>query len=98
MPCAVAREISWRDNPWFPPVLREEMEFDRRRDPEKYLHIWEGGYRQSSEARVFKNWRVGGVDEFTTDANTVFYLGGDWGFAADPSVLVRAFLRGRSLF
>jgi phage terminase large subunit len=43
-PGAVVRRVSWRDNPWFPEVLRREMEFDKANDPDKYEHIWEGEY------------------------------------------------------
>lgn len=36
--------VNWRDNPWFPEVLRTEMEFDKANDPEIAEHVWEGGY------------------------------------------------------
>ena len=57
-PGTVTVEANHRDNPWFPGVLKGEMEYDLRRDPDKYAHVWEGKFRQSSEARVFRNWRV----------------------------------------
>jgi phage terminase large subunit len=88
-PNSVVRRVSWQDNPFFPKVLRTEMEWDRRRDPDKYLHVWDGGYERNSESRVFKNWRV---EEFETPANAILYCGGDWGFSVDPAVLVRCFL------
>lgn len=94
-PDAVVVHVNYRDNPWFPDVLRAEMEWDKRRDVEKYDHVWEGGYEHHSEARVFKNWRV---EEFTAPADAVFYWGADWGFSVDPSTLVRCHLIGRSLF
>jgi phage terminase large subunit len=97
-PDALVREISWRDNPWFPDVLRQEMEWDRRRDIEKYSHIWGGGYRKNSAAQVFTNWRVGEESEFQPAPDTVFRLGGDWGFSQDPSVLIRCYIVGRTLF
>ena len=56
-PGCVTVKANWRDNPWFPEVLRTELEYDKRRDPDKYNHVWEGCYRQSSAARVFNNWR-----------------------------------------
>lgn len=43
-PGSIIRQTSWRDNPWFPDVLRKEMEFDKAVNLEKYLHVWEGGY------------------------------------------------------
>lgn len=36
--------VNWRDNPWFPAVLRKEMLHDYRIDPERAEHIWEGAY------------------------------------------------------
>ncbi len=94
-PGAVVVEANYRDNPWFPDVLRMEMEYDRSRDADKYSHIWLGGYEQHSEARVFKNWTV---EEFERPAGTVHRLGGDWGFSIDPSVMVRCSIDGRRLY
>ena len=41
-PGAVVRKVTWRDNPWFPAVLRAEMEHLRATDPDAYNHVWEG--------------------------------------------------------
>ena len=83
------------ENPRFPKVLKAEMEWDRERDPDKYQHVWLGGYLRVSEARVFKNWKV---EAFETPADARFLFGADWGFARDPTVLVRCYLAGRTLF
>jgi len=88
-PNSIVRHVSWRDNPFFPDVLQTEMEWDRARDPDKYAHVWGGGYEKNSESRVFKNWRI---EEFETPENAILYCGADWGFAVDPAVLVRCFL------
>lgn len=85
----VCVQVNYEDNPFFPDDLREEMEYDRRRDPDKYLHTWRGGYLQNSEKRVFRNFIV---TDFETPANAQFHFGGDFGFAQDPSVLVRSFI------
>lgn len=94
-PGSIVREVHAEDNPWFPEVLRQEMEWDRDRDPEKYQHVWRGGYRRNSEARVFRNWTV---REFDTPDGARFRFGADWGFAIDPTVLVRCYLDGRTLY
>lgn len=94
-PDSVVVEVNYEDNPWFPAVLREEMEYDKRRNPEKYLHVWRGAYQTNSEARVFKNWTV---EEFERPKGTIFRLGADWGFSVDPSVLLRASIEGRRLY
>ncbi len=92
---AIVVEASYKDNPYFPNVLRKEMEWDRSRDPEKYDHVWMGGYERYSEARVFKNWKV---EDFETPSDATHYYGADWGYSVDPSVLVRCHVVGRKLF
>ncbi len=94
-PGTILVEANYLDNPWFPDVLRQEMEYDKRRDPDKYAHIWLGEYQKNSEARVFKNWRI---EEFEAPADAVFRFGADWGFASDPSVLVRFYIIGRVMY
>ena len=85
----VSREVGFQDNPYFPDVLHAEMERDKRRDPDKYAHIWLGKYASRSESRVFKNWRI---DTIEIPSNAKPYYGADWGFAIDPTVLVRCFI------
>jgi phage terminase large subunit len=94
-PGAVVVKANWSDNPWFPDVLRDEMEYDKRRDPDKYTHIWMGEYQRNSEARVFRNWRI---EEFETPKNVRLYFGSDWGFSVDPTVLVCCWIDGRRLY
>ena len=94
-PDATVLEVNFDGNPWFPDVLRQEMEYDRSRDPDKYAHVWKGGYLQNSTARVFRNWRV---EEFDAPADAIHRLGADWGFANDPTVLVRCHIIGRTLY
>ena len=94
-PNSVVVEANYSDNPWLPQELVDEMEYDKRRDPDKYAHIWLGKYQQNSEARVFKNWTV---EEFERPPGTVFRLGADWGFSVDPSVLIRCDIDGHRLY
>lgn len=94
-PDAIVVKSTYRDNPFFPEVLRKEMEWDRSRDIDKYNHVWEGGYEERSEARVFKNWKI---EEFETPSDATFLLGADWGYSVDPAVLCRSFVSGRKLF
>ena len=94
-PDSIVVEVNWQDNPWFPDELRKEMEYDRGRDPDKYRHVWEGQFASNSEARVFRNWLV---EEFDSDPTATFRLGADWGFATDPTVLVRCYIDGRRLY
>jgi|SRR5579875_2590832 len=44
---------TWRDNPWFPEVLRQEMERDKIRDEDYYLNVWEGQCVQVLDGAVY---------------------------------------------
>jgi phage terminase large subunit len=94
-PGSVVREVNYKDNPFFPNVLRQLMEYDRRRDPDRYNHIWLGRYLTLSQARVFKNWRI---EAFAPPTDAEFSYGADWGFSVDPSVLIRCYTTGKTLF
>jgi len=94
-PEAVVIEVNYMDNPWLPEVLRNEMEYDKRRDPDKYAHVWLGQYNKNSNSRVFHNWRI---EEFEAPADVTHRLGADWGFSVDPTVLVRCHVIGRTLY
>jgi phage terminase large subunit len=83
---AIVVEANWDDNRWFPDELRQDMERDRKRDPDKYAHVWEGQYRGLSEARVFRNWREGEID---VADNVVWFYGMDFGFANDETAALR---------
>jgi phage terminase large subunit len=94
-PDSVLVTANYMDNPWFPDELRKDMEWDRINRPDDFAHIWLGDYQRSSEARVFRNWKV---EEFDRPAGTIFRLGADWGFSVDPSVMVRCDIEGRRLY
>lgn len=94
-PASIVREVNYGDNPWFPDVLRVEMEYDRARVYDKYAHIWLGQYRRNSEARVFRNWRV---EDFDSPGGAEYRLGADFGFSIDPSCALRCYIEGRQIF
>jgi phage terminase large subunit len=94
-PGAIVVKANYRDNPWLPDVLLDELEYDQRRDPDKFAHIWLGEYQKNSEARVFKNWSI---EEFERPPGTIHRFGADWGFSIDPSVLVRCDIEGNRLY
>jgi len=52
-PDSLVIKASYADNPWFPEVLRQQMEVMKERDFEKYLHIWEGELKQLAEGAIF---------------------------------------------
>lgn len=92
---AIVVEANHDNNDFFPDALRQDMERDKRRDPDKYAHVWNGEYRGLSEARVFRNFREG---EETPPENVVWFYGCDWGFANDPTAALRCCILGETLY
>ena len=48
-------KVNWSDNPWFPEVLRNEMQELRKKDPDAWLNIWEGNCREILEGAIYAN-------------------------------------------
>ena len=89
-------KANYSDNPWFPEELRMEMERDKKNDYQKYLWVWEGECLGLSDAQIFRGKYV--VENFETPKNADFHFGADWGFANDPTTLVRSFIVGNDLY
>lgn len=88
--------VNYMDNPYFPEVLRNEMEYCKKVDYGKYEHIWLGKTVINTEVQVFKDKFE--LKDFCSDKNTQFFYGADWGFANDPTTLTRSFIKGRDLY
>jgi len=81
---AIIVPVNWYDNPFFPAVLREEMEGDFERDPEMAEHVWGGGYEIISEAAYYarliaKLEKAGHVGDFPHDPSLKVYTSWDIG-------------------
>lgn len=94
-PDCVVVETNWRQNPYLSDESRRDMDYDRRSDPEKFNHIWEGKYASNSNARVFRRWRI---EDFKVGDEWILRQGADWGFSVDPSVLIQCAIVGRKLY
>lgn len=46
-------ELNWRDNPWFPDVLKRTKDRDKRDRPDQYDHIWEGAFATVFEGAYY---------------------------------------------
>lgn len=94
---SVVRLVSYLDNPWFPAVLKEEADALLRADPEAHAHVWGGKPWARSDAQVLSGkWRV---VEFTPGEGWQGpYYGADWGFAHDPTTLVRLWTHDGRLY
>lgn len=98
-PNALVRKVNYADNPYFPEVLREQMEWDKQNDFEKYLHVWEGYPLTISDAQVFKGrFVVEPIPENLWKKADRLFFGADFGFARDPSTLVRCFILDNRLY
>jgi phage terminase large subunit len=89
-------ECNYDDNPYFPEVLRTEMEWDRANDIDKYYHIWQGKCVQHSEAQIFYGKWV--VEEIESPGNVFFYFGSDFGYGQDPATLNRCYVIDNTLY
>jgi phage terminase large subunit len=49
----LCKRVNYTDNPWFPDVLREELERDKAFNYGMYLHTWEGELRPYGERPAF---------------------------------------------
>ncbi|WP_283149001.1 PBSX family phage terminase large subunit [Silvimonas soli] len=96
---SVVVEVNYCDNPWFPEVLRKEMEYCKRVDFDAYEHIWLGKPRKISAAVIFSGrYRVDAFpDDLWIKAERLFF-GADFGFAQDPSTLIRCFILENKLY
>lgn len=88
-------KLNYYDNPWLPDVMLQEIAIDKKRDIDKFRHVWLGEYWSQGSARVFKNWTI---EEFDSPPGAMYRFGADWGYAEDPSVLIRARIDGRRLY
>lgn len=78
---SVVVQANWRDNPWFPDVLREERLLDQKLYPERYDHIWEGEYARAFEGAYFAS--------LLSEARVQGRIGK---LSADPLLPLRAFI------
>lgn len=87
-----AVELNYGDNPWFPAVLEIERQADQvRLDDATYRWIWEGAYREHSDAQIFKNHFA--VREFVPASHWHgAYYGLDFGFSQDPTAALECYV------
>lgn len=88
--------INYTDNPFFPDVLRKEMEYCKQVDYPRYEHIWLGKTIMETEAQIFKGKFE--LKEFEAEPYTEFFWGADWGFARDSTAITRSFIKDRCLY
>jgi phage terminase large subunit len=50
---SIVVQANWRDNPWFPQVLKDERAIDLENYPDRCDHVWEGDYAKAFEGAYF---------------------------------------------
>lgn len=86
-PDSIVRKVGYMDNPWLPSALLAEAEAMRISNPDGYAHIWGGEPWRKNEAAVLNGrWRV---EEFDPKDDWTPHYGADFGFAKDPSTMVK---------
>lgn len=90
-------------NPFFKETeLERERVYLQRTDPDAYANVWLGKTRTKSAAQVLNGkWRIGlqkDFDEVEQLVGNYPYYGADWGFATDPTTLIRCRLVGTTLY
>ena len=88
--------VNYMDNPFFPEVLRKEMEYCKEVDYPRYEHIWLGKTIMETEAQIFKGKFE--ILDFEAEPYTQFFYGADWGFANDPTAITRCFIEDNCLY
>lgn len=78
---SVVVKANWKDNPWFPQVLKDERAIDLEKYPERCPHIWDGEYATAFEGAYFAG--------LLADARAKGRIGK---VTADPLLPIRAFI------
>jgi phage terminase large subunit len=96
-PGAWVAKVSSTDNPWLPAELKAEREYLYRVDPDAAAHVWGGECRTATDAQILRGKWI--VEEFEPGEEWGGpYHGADFGFAQDPSTLVRCWIHARTLY
>lgn len=94
---SVCVHVNYTENPFLPSTMLREAEKHRRRDPETFGHVWLGEYVERTDAQI-----LGGkytIAEFVPEADWQGpYFGLDFGFAMDPTAMVRCWVHDNRLF
>lgn len=90
-------QVGWQDNPWLSNELRAEKDYLYRVDPDAAAHVWGGECRRAGAAQILRG-KVA-VEAFDSEGKGWDgpYFGADWGFAQDPTALIRLWIDGTTL-
>jgi phage terminase large subunit len=95
-PRSYVKKVSYLQNPDCPQTLIEEANYLKEVDYEAYAHIWLGEVRAHSDAQVFKGKYK--VESFDAEELGAPMFGADWGFAVDPTTLIKFYISDQVLY
>lgn len=98
---AIVKKVSWRDNPYFPKVLKDEMEHLKEKDFQAYEHIWEGGFDLRRNGAVYakqlaKAREEGRITKVPYDPSCEVFTAWDLGYGDSTAIWFFQFV-GREL-
>lgn len=96
-PGSWTRRVGWHENPWISPELIKEKDYLYSVDPVAAAHVWGGEPLRFTSAQVLRGRYVVEPFEPKPEWNGP-YFGADWGFAADPTTLIRCWVHERTLY
>lgn len=73
-PDSIIQEVHYFDNPWFPDVLKKEMEYDKQIDLGKYKHVWLGEYADVQSGKMYSDDILEWQKQFFRSGTKI----GDW--------------------
>lgn len=89
--------INHCDNPWLTNEAKYDMQQMKERDYDRYLWQWEGQFNNRSNSQIFHaKWEVQEFESLPHWEGP--YFGADFGFANDPSTLIRMWLHDETLY
>jgi len=99
-PNAYVLKVGWQDNPFFSETQNIERLWLKENDYDAYTHVWEGECRQLSDDVIFGEnhgklrWVIEAFEEPHDPPPERIFFGADWGYAVDPTTLMRFWKTG----
>ncbi len=94
--------INYDDNPFLPLVLKDECEYDKKYNYERYKNVWCGEPVSYSDSIVFKNkFSITDLSDYINSVDNKKHkllFGLDFGYSNDPTALICCFIKDSCLY
>jgi phage terminase large subunit len=91
-------KMNWFDNPFLPEESIKEKDYLYSVDADAAAHVWGGEFRKASADQIMRGKYIVQAFEPVLESDDPFnywkgpYFGADWGFANDPTVLIKLWI------